>query len=461
MTNLVKYLGAGALLAGLLLAGFGCKGLSQQEVQATKPVTLEYWTVFTDLDALEAALAKYRAVRPYLTVNVRQFRPESIYPELIEALSEDRGPDIVSVRNRSLNQYLSKLAPLPPELSDTIVRVQTGKLGTETFITVQTRPAPTVADLDREFVQVVKKDVVRNGQVYGLPLSLDTLALYYNKDLLDRSGVAEPPKTWEEFQVAVKKITRFDKKTGKILQAGAALGSGATVPGSDDLMFLLLKQSGLTMVDDSGRAVFNLGRSDQGETPVMSVLNFYSDFANPTRDTYAWSDTLGPAFDAFVNGLVGFFFGYSYHYHQLKARAPQLNMGVLPLLQLNPEAPVNVANYWIEVVPGKSRRQNEAWALLDWLARSEANADYLAAAERPTARRALIEGQKQNSALKPFVSDALIAENWYRGNNYEAASGAISQLLKEWLELPPESEKLIPYRQGALDRAAARVNQTL
>ena len=68
--------------------------------------------------------------------------------------------------------------------------------------------------------------MILDGQIYGLPLSLDTMAIYYNKDLLDRSSVPEPPKTWEEFAVAVKKITKYDKQTNKITQSGAALGAG-------------------------------------------------------------------------------------------------------------------------------------------------------------------------------------------------------------------------------------------
>jgi len=40
----------------------------------------------------------------------------------------------------------------------------------------------------------------------------------------------------------------------------------------------------------------------------------------------------------FINGQVAFFFGYSYHYPVIKARAPQLNVSILPMLQLNPNS---------------------------------------------------------------------------------------------------------------------------
>ena len=67
---------------------------------------------------------------------------------------------------------------------------------------------------------------------------------------------------------------------------------------------------------------------------------------------------------------------------RLSNPAPQLNFGLLPMLQLNAERPVNAANYWVQAVVGKSPRQNEAWGLIDYLAHSPANKIYLDATNR-------------------------------------------------------------------------------
>lgn len=50
------------------------------------------------------------------------------------------------------------------------------------------------------------------GQTYGLPKDFNTLAIEYNKDLLAKAGIQNPPSTWEEFQtdaalLKAKKIT--------------------------------------------------------------------------------------------------------------------------------------------------------------------------------------------------------------------------------------------------------------
>ncbi|OON71576.1 extracellular solute-binding protein [Streptomyces tsukubensis] len=49
------------------------------------------------------------------------------------------------------------------------------------------------------------------GETVGVPQVTDTLGLLYNKAVLKKAGIAEPPRTWEEFTEAAKTIK---KKTG-------------------------------------------------------------------------------------------------------------------------------------------------------------------------------------------------------------------------------------------------------
>lgn len=448
------------LASVLLLAGFGCQGLSKQQVAATKSVTLEFWTVFDDVDAIQAQIDKYKASRPYLTINLKQLRAEELYPRLLEALAEDKGPDIISVRNRWMRFYQPKLSAMPTAVPDTTVLTEKKTLGVQTTVTTVNVNLPTAIQIDREYVQAVKNDVIMDGKIYGLPLSLENMALFYNKDLLDQAGVAEPPKNWEEFQVAVKKLTKFDKKTGKILQSGVGMGTGNNIPGFEDLLYVLFKQSNVAFVNKTGFATFNTVSGGQ-VNPSISVMNFYTDFANSARDTYTWNEEMGNALDQFVNGSLAFFFGYSYHYPAIKARAPQLNVAILPMLQLNPEQPINVANYWVQTVLDKSKNKNEAWGLLNFLAHSKATKDYLDQSGRPSALRTYIAGQLDNTELYPFVSQVLISDSWYKGKDYDTAVRALGSMAREWLLPVPQDGQDLRYKQEILNRAAAKFNQTL
>ena len=448
-----------AFVLSLPLAGFGCQGLSKQQVAATKPVTLEMWTVFDDVDALQAQIAKYKADRPYLTINLRQLTAAELYPRLLEALSEDHGPDIISIRNRWIRFYLPKLSPMPSSVPDATVFIKKTNLSTQTIVTTVNVALPTPTQVDREYVQAVKNDVIVDNKIYGLPLSLENMALFYNKDLLDQAGVPEPPKNWEDFQAAVKKLTKFDKKSGKILQSGAAMGTGNNIPGFEDLLYILFKQSNISFVNKSGFATFQNQVQNQ-VNPANSVMNFYTDFANPERDTYTWNEEQGNALDQFVNGSLAFFFGYSYHYPVIKARAPQLNVAILPMLQLNPEQPVNVANYWVQAVTDKSKNKNEAWGLLNFLAHSKATKEYLDQSGRPSALRTYISAQLDNTELYPFVSQVLISDSWYKGKDYDTTVRALGDMAHEWLLPAPQVGHDLEWHQEVLNRAAAKFNQT-
>lgn len=449
-----------ALALFLVVGGLGCKGLSKEEVAATQPITLEYWTVFDDVDALQVQIDKYKADRPYLTINLKQLRADELYPRLLEALAEDRGPDIISVRNRWMNFYKPKLAAMPGSVSDTTVRVEKTTLGSKTVVTGAAINLPTVTQVEKEYVQAVKADVVMDDKVYGLPLSLENMALFYNKDLLDRAGIAEPPKTWDDFQVAVKKLTKFEKNSGKIIQSGAALGTSNNISGFEDILYILFKQSGINFVSKTGQVSFAAGADNQ-INPVISVMNFYTDFANAERDTYTWNENAGVALDKFINGSVAFFFGYSYHLPVIKARAPQLNVAVLPMLQLNPEQPVNVANYWVQAVPDKSKHKNEAWGLINFLAHSRATKDYLDQSGRPSALRTYIAGQLDNTELYPFVSQVLVSDSWYRGKDYDTTVKAMGDMVREWLQPVAQEGAELEWKKQVLNRAAAKINQTL
>jgi arabinogalactan oligomer/maltooligosaccharide transport system substrate-binding protein len=56
-----------------------------------------------------------------------------------------------------------------------------------------------------------------NGKAYGVPQVTDSLALMYNKKLLQQAGVSAAPKTWDEMKTAAAAIQSKTGKTGVYL----------------------------------------------------------------------------------------------------------------------------------------------------------------------------------------------------------------------------------------------------
>ncbi|MEW1845234.1 sugar ABC transporter substrate-binding protein [Nonomuraea angiospora] len=56
-------------------------------------------------------------------------------------------------------------------------------------------------------VDAVVKAGTYEGKLYGLAPAVNTLSIFYNKDLFAAAGISAPPRTWDELRAAAKKLT--------------------------------------------------------------------------------------------------------------------------------------------------------------------------------------------------------------------------------------------------------------
>ncbi len=461
-----KYLSILVLAALLVTAGFGCKLPSAEEEAATKPITLNMWGVYDESDVIEPFITAYRAKHPNITINYKMYRFEEYEDELLNALAEDRGPDIFAIHNAWVRGYTPKIEPLPPSLTIGYIERSGGALGQETTVTLQQEATITLRQLRDGFVETVYSDAVvpiwnertetYDDKIVALPLSVDTMALYYNRDILNAAGVPQAPATWVDFQEQVKSITRLDAN-GDIAQSAAGIGTASNVERYTDILSVLMMQNGTEMTNESGFATFNKtpkALSGRDEPPGWGALSFYTDFANSSKEVYTWNDDMPNSLDAFVTGQTAFFFGYSYHLSQIRAKAPKLNFGISPLPQLEGNPEVNFANYWLYTVSNKTAESDYAWDFVQYMADARNVEAYLEAANKPTALRSLQSKQLEDLDLSVFASQILTAQSWYRGKDWEAVEEAFADMIDSQVYGSMELK-------DAINLAVSRVNQTL
>jgi len=443
------------LALGVLVLGVGCKDDPAQ----IRPVTITYWTIFDDASAIKSHASEYKKIHPHVSVNVRQVRYGEFDRLLVNALADDVGPDVISVHSRWLKKYQNRLAPMPQKTQVTKVEVA-GKYFKETVVTPIVNVMPSVSEIASRYIQTVADDVVVGGKVYGLPLSVDTLGLYYNRELLDKAGIPEPPTTWAEFMRAVEAGTRFDS-SGNIIQSGVALGGAHNIDNAPDLLALLMMQNNLDVVK-RGRATFAQGLEKPRQShPALESLRFYTDFARPTKKVYSWNEKKDDALDEFVKGRSVFYFGFAFDQGRIATLAPQMDVGILPVPQLSSDSGVNVANYWVQSVTKKSTHQDEAWDFLRYISSQEGVKIYTKRTNRPSPYRAHIEEQREIKELEPFVTQLLTAKNWYTGRDVDAAEGAMRALIENYMK--PYGAKENPLQRDAqlMLNTARIVQQTL
>ncbi len=416
------------LCAVMVFAGAGCKG-----PKSNYKVKLDVWGTFDNTNVYNDSFAEYQNINENIeSIIYHKNTLESYKEDLLSALAAGNGPDIFMIHNSWIPDFQDKIEPVP-----------------EYMMTEQ--------EFRDTFVDVVADDFVIDGQIYGVPLSVDSLALYYNKDIFNAAGLTRPPKTWKEFNEDVKILTKVDE-FGNIKQAGAAIGT-ADVNRSMDILTVMMLQDGVDMSNRVNKQITFSGVVGSGSyVPSERALKQYTNFASAASPVYTWNKNQNYSIDEFFQGNVAMMINYSWHYDTIKAKNAKLNFAVADLPQKsfdNVGEQTNFANYWSFVVAKNKQptqsleegviqvtnemRVHEAWQFLKALSfpitkgiilQNAVNGErltynptfdltqkYLEKTGKPAARRDLIEKEKADVRLGAFARGNLIARSWWRNNS--------------------------------------------
>jgi len=328
-----------------------------------------------------------------------QIDPTQYQSKLLGALAAGTGPDIFEVPNRDLLQWTSVATPIPATLATTFSQVT----------------------LANDFPDIVSKDLVSGGNIYALPLSIDTLAMIYNKDLFNTAGIASVPKTWEGLQADLPAL-RVVNSQGQVTQAALALGGSETsVYNAPDIIFLLMMQNGAMMTSADGSTVKFASGANGNDTSGLNAFNYYLQFSSAASSNYTWSDSMGDALDAFAQGKVAVIFDYSSALATIKAKAPFLNYGVAAMPQpANATVAVNYAKYNGLAVSKNSASVAGAWNFIIGLTTSPTDENiYLKDAGTPPALRSVIAADLTDPTMSVFATQALTAKSWHEDNSQQ------------------------------------------
>ncbi len=460
------------LILGVFIftSGIGCRGGSLvAKKEAEKKIELDVWTVFDSQQDMQDLINGYVKLHKNVKFNVRRFNFQEYQTALLDAFAEERGPDIFALPNTWVKGYQNKTIPLP----DTItlpVKVLKGSIKQETVIELQTKKTLSPKELKTKFIDTVYNDVVYQAtvtvegkkstvdKIYALPLAVDVLALYYNVDLLNAASISQPASDWTQFAEQVKKITKLDTD-GNILIAGGAIGTGSNIERASDIISLLMMQNGTEMTDASGsNPTFHQfpknNQNNRDTLPSEEALVFYTNFANKNLDTYTWNNTLPHSLEAFISGQSAYFFGYAYHREQIQKRAPRLNFNVAPAPIIAGNEPVYYANYWLYTVSKQTSASEWAWDFLLYATDAKNVEPYLTKLRKPTGLRALIDKQKEDIEMRPFMDMVLSAKSWYHGRDAITAEKIMRAMLDSVVE-----ERA--FANEAIKQAAGLVQQTM
>lgn len=359
---------------------------------------LTMWGVYDDEKNFAEAFAAAGA-RTGIAIQYVKKDPAAYESELVNAMAAGRGPDIFMFHNSWLPKHYDKVVPMPSSFFDS-----------QTF--------------DKLFPVVVRQDFAPEGTVFALPLSIDTLALFYNRDIFEQTVTPKPPATWAEFLEDVVKMRQIDALvSGKIIRAGAAIGGSAkSVSQASDILNLLMTQAGTIFVDQNGAAFSQ--RGSDGNEPGAESLDFYTQFANPSGNYYTWNDGFSNSLDAFSQGKAAMMIDYAFQIPYIQEKNPFLNFGISKVPQpTNPQKDANYANYWGFAVSKVSKNPVGAWNFIVNLTTSPDVAKlYVEDALKPPALREFIPVYENHPKLGVFTKQILTARSWPQPDGEKVAA---------------------------------------
>ena len=420
--RLQRFVASGILLTLGFGLFYGCVKKEQTVVKKTQKVSIVYYSLFEDEDVFAPLIQQYSAKHPNVSIKYRKFTDPVEYMNLIiNELAEGQGPDIFSAPNYWFLRNVRKVTPVP-----------TQNLSPSQF--------------EQTFVSAANNDLVLNDpadgakKVFGIPLSVDTLALYYNKGSYDDKLPAQgrPATTWEGLKDDVFKLTKTDNSFERFQVAGVAMGRSDNIARAVDILYMLLLRYKTRFYNENISQTAFVNQQITTSTsllinPAAEALRLYTSFALPSNKNYSWNEYLASVdspvkeMETFARGKVAMIFGYSYLYEQIKAEIKDLkdkgvqtiDPGIIRISavpQVNDPATstekrVAYANYYAETVARTSQHPAEAWDFLMFLSSKENLQYYNGKTHKPTSRRDMIEDQKKDPVYGVFAEQTGYAES--------------------------------------------------
>ena len=293
-----------------------------------------------------------------------------------------------------------------------------------------------------------------NDGIIALPVVVDPMVLYYNKDALSNDGIAKPPLYWDELLNLSALLTKKDKN-GNISQSMIPFGQFVNVNNAKDILATLLIQSGNNIVSKSGNSyvsVLNNNDNFSSSGITEKVFEFFVEFSNPISPAYSWNRALPNSFDMFTSGKLVFYPGFASELFKIQSVNPNLGFDVTDMPQskgFNNKR--TYGDIYALAVSSKSTNQTSAFVVAGLLSDGDNAKEFGSAVSLPTASKALLGNKPtDNSYMYTFFNEALISRSWIDPNN-KNSDKIFSELIENILSGKFGVNESITRASGQLD----------
>lgn len=400
---------------------------------------LDFYFVYDNTDDFKEQIQAFQSQNPGLVVRTKKFVNLEEYENLlINEIAEGEGPDVFMIHNSWITKHAKKLYPLPLD-----------------------QPIVMNADLFRQtFFQAAADDLIIDEQIYGMPLSIDNLAVFYNKsffkDLIATSD--QPGELWEDIKEQVFTLTKKNNSPERFSLAGIALGRSDNISSAVDILLGMMLEYGTEFYDEKEEnAVFaNSQTAGTGgvEKPGVEAFELFTSFGLPSYKNYSWNEYItgfspeDKEINPFVRGKVAMIIGYPYLYDTIVAYiqnqqslgndhidVDDVGISTFPQLVTSAEATSRdtYTSYFPLVVARTTDMPQEAWSFIQFLTSADAQQTYHKKTNRPTSRKDMVADQQTEALFGTFAYQAPFSKS-YKIYDQEAYYKVFSDAIQDVID---------------------------
>lgn len=230
---------------------------------------------------------------------------------------------------------------------------------------------------DSDYIDAALEASNVNGKRYGIPLTLETYVLFYNKKL-----VPTAPKTWDEFMTMAKKVG-FNYDLSDFYYSSSLIQANGG--------YVLKNNNGTVDVND-------IGMNNEGAIKGFEMIN---EFAK--QKIISASVTGDIARGNFQNGKIGMTLSGPWDVANFKKAGVDFGAATIP--QINGKAVPTTCGVKLAVVPKNAKNKDGAWEFGKWLAK---NAPYKLF--KQTAAIPVLKAEQEKDEIKNDPITSVFAE---------------------------------------------------
>lgn len=402
---ILAIIGAGVFILGVLF--FSGKLGSNQTASTVPEGTIVVWGTLPE-DSFSQALQFIANNQTKIGVNYSYVSANTLKAKLSEAIASDVGPDMVisdMATFYSIKQYTEAM------------------------------PYTTYPEAGfRQSFSNITYDLLQPSGILAMPIGIDPIVMFYNREILASSGYSMPPNTWANIYEMAPDVIKIDK--GQIVrQELVPFGQYKNVNNAWAIISTLFMQSRIPIAKNDemvGKAV-NLNSSDisgSGDAG-QKVLEFYTQFSDPKSQFYTWNRSMLDSKKEFLEGRLAFLPSFASEAKDISNRNPNLNFAVSGIPQLNTDVKYQAtfANVYVASVLKKSTNKPVAYAIWFTFIEPDFQKVFAQTAMMAPALNSLLMLPPETTYLPVVYKSALIAKSWYN-DDMAKTDQAFSQMIE-------------------------------